>query len=88
MCDCLWKIFQELEANPKYIEPRFENTVNHWSLNSGREQRRAGSLDFSYHFPLKNGQPSKGRIKGKIVFKYCPFCGEEYSDISKFEGEE
>ena len=83
MCDCrtmvegkLTKMFAE--QKPEAADHKV--SLQGYALIFGDELTEKGCMEavMTAIFPLKKGGTKEKKLKQKMMFTYCPFCGEAY----------
>ena len=82
MCECIKKIKERLKE--EYGESvELTNTTYMVPMEDGKPPGKGITkpdlLRFKFHPKNKDGSESKRWIKSFVTFRFCPFCGKEYT---------
>lgn len=86
-CNCQSKISEKLLERAKQAYPeasRGDVNLEGYGIGIGADMdlKTVAFMPYTYSadFPVKKGGVRGRRIKSRMFFNYCPFCGVRYED--------
>lgn len=87
MCDCRAKTEERLLARFKEQSPEAADhrvSLTGYALivtkDMGLVAKGCMPIKASAKFPIKKGGTKEKKIEQNMIFNFCPFCGEKYSE--------